>query len=133
VWVQAATRSIRAQAGALGLGTGRCMNVGLDYKVVSTTNHHKMFDIVTADEDDASFPVDRQTITVTRAGALRRRSQLSMCFLPHSECRSEKQFGDADVDGVPKGGIAAASRQPRCPDLDTGDDLPSADPPDSLT
>ena len=35
-------------------------DVGLDHKVVSTTNHHKMFDIVTADEDDGSFSVDRQ-------------------------------------------------------------------------
>jgi hypothetical protein len=25
-----------------------------------TTNHHKMFDIVAADEDDASFSVDRE-------------------------------------------------------------------------
>jgi hypothetical protein len=30
------------------------------HNVVSTTNHHNMFDIVTAYEDDASFSVNRQ-------------------------------------------------------------------------
>jgi hypothetical protein len=42
------------------LGRGLAHDVGLGHDVVSTTNHHKMFDIVTADEDDASFSVDRQ-------------------------------------------------------------------------
>jgi hypothetical protein len=59
VWVQAAALSTPAQAAALGWARP-AHDVGLDHKVVSTTNHHKMFDIVTADEDDASFPVDRQ-------------------------------------------------------------------------
>jgi hypothetical protein len=35
-------------------------DVGLDHDVVSTTNHDKMFDIVTANEDDSSFSIDRQ-------------------------------------------------------------------------
>ena len=34
------------------LQRGPAQDVGLDHKVVSTTNYHKMFDIVTADEDD---------------------------------------------------------------------------------
>jgi hypothetical protein len=42
------------------LGRGLAHDVGLGHDVVSTTNHHKMFDIVTADEDDASFSVDRE-------------------------------------------------------------------------
>ena len=42
------------------VGRGPAHDVGLDHEVVSTTNHHKMFDIVTADEDDASFSVDRE-------------------------------------------------------------------------
>jgi hypothetical protein len=42
------------------VGRGPAHDVGLDHKVVSTINHHKVFDIVAADEDDASFPVDRQ-------------------------------------------------------------------------
>ena len=42
------------------VGRAPAHDVGLDHKIVSTTNHHKMFDIVTADEDDASFSVDRQ-------------------------------------------------------------------------
>jgi hypothetical protein len=33
-------------------------DVGLDHDVGSTTNQHKMFDIVTADEDDTSFSVE---------------------------------------------------------------------------
>jgi hypothetical protein len=39
---------------------GSAHDVGLDHKVVSTANHHKVFDIVAADEDDASFAVDRE-------------------------------------------------------------------------
>jgi hypothetical protein len=35
-------------------------DVGLDHEVVSTTNQYKMFDIVTADEDDASSSLDRE-------------------------------------------------------------------------
>jgi hypothetical protein len=42
------------------VGRGPAHDVGLDHKVASTANYHKMFDIVAADEDDASFPVDRQ-------------------------------------------------------------------------
>jgi hypothetical protein len=36
------------------------MMLGSITRSFSTTNHHKMFDIVAADEDDPSFPVDRQ-------------------------------------------------------------------------
>jgi hypothetical protein len=32
------------------VGRGPAHDVGLDHEVVSTTNHHKMFDIVTADD-----------------------------------------------------------------------------------
>jgi hypothetical protein len=32
-------------------------DVGLDHEIVSTTNQHKMFGIVTADENDISFSV----------------------------------------------------------------------------
>ena len=80
------------------------------------------------------FPsTGRVSITATRAGALRRRSQLSMCFLPHSECRSGKQFGDVwqtcRCRRCSQGGTAAAPRQARRPDLaDTRDDLLSAAP-----
>jgi hypothetical protein len=37
-----------------------CALIPGNAQIFSTTNHHKMFDIVAADEDDASFPVDRQ-------------------------------------------------------------------------
>ena len=52
---------------AVGLGRGPPHDVGLDHNVVSTTNHHKMFDIVAADEDDASFSVDRQSLRLITA------------------------------------------------------------------
>jgi hypothetical protein len=42
------------------LRRGPAHDVGLDQEVVSTTNHHKMFDIVAADEDDLSFSLDRE-------------------------------------------------------------------------
>src|SRR6516164_6599104 len=42
------------------IGRGPAHDVRLDHEVVWTTNHHKMFGIVTADEDDASFAVDRE-------------------------------------------------------------------------
>jgi hypothetical protein len=37
-------------------------DVGLDHKVVSTTNHHKMFDTVTADEDANAAGVEHTRI-----------------------------------------------------------------------
>ena len=36
------------------------MMLGSITRSFSITNHHKMFGIVTADEDDASFSVDRE-------------------------------------------------------------------------
>jgi hypothetical protein len=41
--------------GKTGFRRGPAHDVGLNHEIVSTTNHHKMFDIVTADEDGASF------------------------------------------------------------------------------
>jgi hypothetical protein len=35
-------------------------DVGLNHDVGSTPNQHKMFDIVTADEDDISFSANRK-------------------------------------------------------------------------
>jgi hypothetical protein len=35
-------------------------DVGLDHDVGSTANQHKMFDIVTADEDGTPFSADRK-------------------------------------------------------------------------
>jgi len=42
------------------LRRGSAHDVRLDQEVVSTTNHHKMFDVVAADEDDLSFSLDRE-------------------------------------------------------------------------
>ena len=51
---EAVAPSLRAQAGAL-VGHRSARDVGLNHDVGSTPNQHKMFDIVTADEDDISF------------------------------------------------------------------------------
>src|SRR6516225_6890842 len=74
------------------LRRGPAHDVGLDQEVVSTTNHHKMFDIVAADEDDLSFSLDRRdSITATRVGASRSRKP----------CASSPQFGCA-AEGPPR-------------------------------
>jgi hypothetical protein len=52
------------------VGRGPTNDIGLDHKVVSTANHHKMFDIVAADEDDAALdPLTRQNAFLFDRGA----------------------------------------------------------------
>ena len=61
-----ANKFVRLSVTPLVSGAGRCAglggwsahDVGLNYDVVSTTNQHKMFDIVTANELDTSFSVE---------------------------------------------------------------------------
>src|SRR6516162_5780534 len=77
------------------IGRGPAHDVRLNHEVVWTTNHHKMFGIVTADEDDASFAVDREGFYYCYP---RWCVAIAQPFehgrSPHSECRSEKQYGD---------------------------------------
>jgi hypothetical protein len=116
-------------------------DVGLDHEVVSTTNHHKMLDIVSADEDNASFSADREGFDYCYPRWCVATAQpFEHVHLPQRS-RSGKQYAmsrkRADLDSVPRVGCrrpcldcrGGAPRQPRRPDVGDRDEGALGRPP----